>query len=274
MESPIEDIEFLARSNHRVGVLDTLAEHPCDRKDLQEGTGASLPTLGRILGDFENRRWITRNGPTYELTPLGEFVAEQFRNLRDAMATERKLRDVWRWLPREMEGFSVDLFADAVVSYPGPGYPYQPVERISQLIEETTVMRGFGTTVFKSINNETVCQSVVDGMDFEYIYSPQILEATIAWNPERVAQAAACDNCTIFLHDDLPDEDRCGIGIFDDRIGLCCHDAETGMLEAVIDTDSSEAREWAISVFERYRAVARPISTDEKAELFPSESVA
>lgn len=274
MDSSIEDIEFLARSDHRAGVLDALADRPCDRNDLQKATDASSPTIGRILGDFEDRRWITRDGPTYELTPLGEFVAEQFRDLREAMETERKLRDVWRWLPREMEGFSVDLFADAVVSYPGPGYPYQPVERITQLIEETTAMRGFGTTVFKSINNESVCRAVLDGMDFEYVYSPEILEATIAWNPERVAQAAACENCTIYLHDDLPDEERCGIGIFDDRIGLCCHDAETGMLEAVIDTDAPEAREWAVSVFERHRADARPISADEKAEFFPSGLVA
>lgn len=41
---------------------------------------------------------------------LGEFVAERFGNLREAMGTERKLRDVWEWLPREMEGFTVDLF--------------------------------------------------------------------------------------------------------------------------------------------------------------------
>lgn len=48
--------------------------------------------------------------------PLGEFVATAFLDLREAMANERKLRDVWQWLPREMERFSVDLFADTVVS--------------------------------------------------------------------------------------------------------------------------------------------------------------
>ncbi|AFO58532.1 MULTISPECIES: winged helix-turn-helix domain-containing protein [unclassified Natrinema] len=274
MGSSIEDIEFLARSEHRAGVLQALAERPCDRNALQETTGASSPTIGRILGDFEDRRWATRDGSTYELTPLGEFVAKRFGDLRNAMETERTLRDVWQWLPREMDGFTVDLFADAVVSYPGPEYPYQPVDRVKKLIEETTTMHGFGTTIFKSINNETVCRAVLNGMDFEYIYSPEVLEATVAWNPERVAEATACENCTILLHDDLPDRDRCGLGIFDDRIGICCHDARTGMLEAVIDTDAPEAREWAVSVFERHRADARPVSADKKVELFPSELVA
>ncbi|MFC4551187.1 MULTISPECIES: helix-turn-helix transcriptional regulator [Halorussus] len=271
MSSPVEEIEFLARSDHRVGVLGALAGRPRDRHELRTATGASSPTMGRILSDFQERRWVVRVGPTYELTRLGEFVAERFFALRDAMATERKLRDVWRWLPREMEGFSADLFADAVVSYPGPDYPYRPVERVTELIEETETMRGFGTTVFKSSNNEAVCLAIVDGMEYEYVFSPEVFEATVAWNPERVAEAAACENCTVLLHDDLPDGKRCGLGIFDDRIDICCHDAETGMLEAVVDTDAPEAREWALSVFERYRAEARPLGAREKRSVFPSE---
>lgn len=271
MGPPNEDIEFLSRSDHRAEVLDALAERPRDRSALQEMTGASSPTMGRILADFEERRWMERDGAAYELTPLGQFVAERFAEFRDAMAIERKLRDVWRWLPREMDGFSVDMFADATVSYPGEGYPYEPVERVTRLIEETATMRGFGTTVFKSVNNETVCEAVLDGMEFEYIYSPEVLEATVAWNPEKVAEATARDNCTLFVHDDLPDKHRCGLGIFDNQMGICCHDAETRQLEAVVDTESAAARNWAESVYERYRTEAR--SLDDREAPVPSDLV-
>ena len=259
MGAATEEIEFLARSNHRVGVMEELTAGARDRRDLHTATGASTPTMSRILTDFEDRRWIVRDGPIYELTPLGEFVAEQFLGLREAMEIERKLRDVWQWLPREMEGFSVDLFADAVVSYPGPGYPYEPIERLTHLIEGTTRMRGFDSIVFKSINNETVCQAVLDGMELEYVYSPTALEQTFAWNPERVMEAASCDNCTVYVHGALPDRARCGLGIVDDRAGICCHDPETGALTAVIDTDAPEARDWAIATFERVRAEARVV---------------
>ena len=262
MNTPLDEIAFLARSGHRVEVLDTLAAGPCDRTDLRETTGASSPTMGRVLNDFANRRWIVRDGRTYELTRLGEFVAERFMDLREAMETERKLRDVVPWLPREMEGFSVDLFADATVSYPGPGYPYQPVERVTQLIESTESMRGFGTTVVKSSNLEAACRAIVDGMEFEFIYSPDVLEMIVAWNPEKVAEADACENCTTFVHDSLPDSDWCGLGIYDDRVGICCHDVETGMLQAVVDTDSPAALAWAESVYERYRNEAR-LTDDE-----------
>lgn len=271
MDSSIEDIEFLARSPHRVGVLGALVEGPCDRDNLRATTGASSPTMGRILADFEDRWWLARDGPVYRLTPLGEFVAERFLDLREAMETERKLRNVWRWLPREMEGFSVDLFADAVVSYPGPGYPYEPVERVLHLYEATSRIRGFGTVVVKSGSLETICGVVIGGTEMEFMFPPSVLETIIAWNPERMGETAACENCTVFVHDALPDGDRCGLSIVDDRVAICGHDADTGALRVIIDTDAPEAREWAISVFERYRQEATLVDEATADTLIPPE---
>ena len=262
MASPIEEIEFISSSKHRVGVLESLAERGYDRADLQSLTGAHASTIGRVLGDFEERRWIERTGPTYELTPLGEYVAERFEELRGAMATEGKLRDVWQWLPREMEGFSVELFADAVVSYPDAGYPYEPVDRVVQLVEASDSVYALGATVFKSVANEAFCRAVEDGTAIEVVYPPDVLAATVAWNPDRFEEVATAGHSTILVHDDLPDMERCGIDIFDDRVGICCHDTETRALRAWVDTDAPEARDWARSVFERYRDEARPVDED------------
>lgn len=263
MNSGIEGIEFLARSAHRVGVLEALSDGPRDRMDLREETGASSPTVGRVLADFEDRRWLNRDGPTYTLTPLGEYVAEKLLALRDAMETEAKLREMWRWLPIEMPGFSVELFEDAVVSYPGAAYPYEPVERLEELISETTTLRGFDSIVFKSRNLETACGAVLSGMEFEYVFTPEALEGTYAWNPEQIRAVAECENASVLVHDDLPDSDRCGLGIVDDRACICCHDPATGAMVAVIDTDAPEAREWALSVFEGVRETATLVDPAE-----------
>lgn len=263
MGSATGNIEFIASSKHRVGVLETLSDGSADRDTLRSATGASSPTMGRVLSAFEERRWVEREGSMYRLTPLGDYVAERFADLREAMATEQRLREVWKWLPREMDGFSVDLFADAVIAYPGPAYPYEPVERVINLVEGSDWMWGFGATVFKSIANEAICRAVIDGMEFEYVYPPEVLAATVAWDEEMVGRAARQDHCTVWVHDDLPDKKRCGFGIFEDRVGICCHDADSRALRAWIDTDAPAAREWALSVFETYREEARP--ADESA---------
>ena len=49
MTAAVESIEFLVRSAHRVGVLEALADGSLDRRELCELTGASSPTIGRVL---------------------------------------------------------------------------------------------------------------------------------------------------------------------------------------------------------------------------------
>lgn len=263
MDPAIQHIEFLARSEHRVAALEALSEGRLDRRDLREAIGASDPTVGRILRDFEDRAWVVREGPYYELTPLGEFVTERFMELRAGMRTGETLREVWPWLPREMEGFSVECFEDAVVAYPGPNYPYEPVERVTHLLESTDSIRGLGTTIYKSGNLEVFCRRVIEGMEMEYVYSLPILRAIVGWNPDLVAEAFERDNCTVLVHDALPDDDRCGLNIMDDCIGICGHDPETAQLEAVIDTASPRAREWAEAVYEECRRDARPFEVED-----------
>lgn len=263
MDPAIQGIEFLARSEHRVAALEALFDERLDRRDLRAVTGASDPTVGRVVRDFEDRSWIVRDGPHYELTPLGEFVADLFLELREGMRTGETLREVWQWLPLEMEEFAVEYFEDAVVAYPGPNYPYEPVDRVTHLLESTDSIRGLGTTIYKSGNLEMFCRRVIEGMEMEYIYSLPILEAIVKWNPDLTARAFECENCTILFHDALPDDNRCGLNIMDDCIGICGHDPESAQLEAVIDTASPEAREWAETVYEQCRDEARPFEIDE-----------
>nr|WP_211250837.1 transcriptional regulator [Haladaptatus cibarius] len=190
-------------------------------------------------------------------------MTDRFFELRKGMRTGETLREVWQWLPREMEGFAVEYFEDVTVAYPGSNYPYTPVERVTRLLKSTDSIRGLGTTVYKSGNLEVFCRRVIEGMEMEYIYSLPVLQAIVDWNPELAAQAFECDNCTVYLHDALPDDSRCGLNIMDDCIGICGHDPETAQLEAVIDTASPEAREWAEAVYTQCRKEARSFEIQE-----------
>ncbi len=271
MDATIDDIEFLVSSTHRVGVLDALAEGSRDRDDLRTATGASSPTMGRILTDFQDRRWIERDGTAYQLTDLGEFVAVQFEEFVEAMTYQRRLREVWSWLPHELDGFSVNSFTDVTVSQPGPGYPYEPVERLTELVTTARTVRGFGMAMLKSSNLEPFFDHVLDGMECEYIYPPAVFEELLRWDEETVVRAATRANYAVLLHDDLPLDHRCGICLFDDRVSICCYDPETGTLQSLVDTGSDEIRRWAESYYERYREEAQ--SLEDANDLVSARSI-
>ena len=262
MDATLDDIEFLVSSHHRVGVLDALIETPSDRRDLRTATGASSPTMGRVLTDLEDRHWISKDGRTYQLTDLGEFVATRLSAFRDDMGLERSLREVWPWLPHELQDFSVELFADVVVSRPGPGYPYQPVERITELVRDAGLMRGFGMVMLKSSNLEVFFERSLVDLRSDYVYPPEVFKQILEWDPAAVRNAVQHRNCTVWLHDDLPLDDRCGICLFDDHVSICCYDGGTGALQATIDTGSPELVAWAESYYERLRDEAEPCSDD------------
>ena len=46
-------------------------------------------------------------------------------------------------------------------------------------------------------------------------------------------------------------------------LGICCHDADSRALQTWIDTDAPAAREWALSVFERYRDETEPANESD-----------
>lgn len=264
MGEPPDDLRFLCSSSNRVNVLHALQSSPCDRHDLQDRTDASQPTVSRILSDFEERHWVTRESRSYRLTPLGSMVAAELSDFVDTMTTEQHLRDVWSFLPHEVEGFSIDLFGDIVVSHPAPSYPYQPLDRLTTLFTESSVMKGFGMAVLKSANLEPFFHQIHRGLDCEYIYPPSVFDELLSWNREVVLESIARENYTVYVHDDLPIDDRCGICLFDDRTSICCYDPPSRQLRSLIDTGGSAMHDWAESYYQRLRADGRLVTEDDE----------
>lgn len=263
-ESPLDDIEFLARSEHRVTVLDALAGHPQRRDELRAMTGASSSTIGRTLRQFEDRRWIHRDGNTYEATQLGAFVASGIRDLLERIETERRLRDVWRWLPTEASGFTIEMGSDAVVTVAESDDPYQPVNRFVSLLRETDRFRfvGYDVALLEPCKDE-LSRRIIDGLHTEIIDPPSVARYVLSTYPDHCATPLESGNLTVMLHDDLPSY---GISIFDDRIGVSGYDPDSGTVRVFIDTDASVAREWAESTFESFRRDARPLAHEPIVE--------
>lgn len=262
--SPLDDIEYLVRSEHRVTALAALARRPQSRTDLRTMTGVSQSTIGRTLREFEDRRWIHRTGHQYEATHLGAFVTSGMRELIDRVETEQQLREVWRCLPPEESGFTVEMISDAVVTVAEADNPYYPVNRFLSLLQETDRFwfAGFDLALLEPCKDE-LCSRIIDGMRTEIIDPPSVVTYIRSTYPGRFSEALESGNLTVWLHDDLPSY---GVGLFDDRIAITGYDPDSGTVKVVIDTDTPEAREWAESIYMSYRRETPTIALEPTVE--------
>lgn len=128
MGASLEDIAFLARSENRVAIFRALADRARTRRELETETGVSRSTLGRALGDLEERGWVERDGRTYEPTNAGVLVLERFVPLLETMGGFRTLGTALELLPVEDMSLDIRHFADARVVTPTEVRPSAAME--------------------------------------------------------------------------------------------------------------------------------------------------
>lgn len=261
---PIDDIAYLARSEHRVPTLAALTARPRSRSELWEMAGVSSSTIRRTLTEFENRNWIRKEGYKYEATQLGAFVASAMVDLIDRIEIEQKLRDVWHWLPGEESGFTIEMCFDATVTVADADDPYRPVNRFKTLFQGTDQFRSVGLDValFEPCKDE-LCQRVIDGMHAEVINPPRVARYIRSTCPELFSETLESGDLTVRLHDGLPPY---GVSTFDDRVAISGYDPDSVTVRVLVDTDDSDAREWAESIYDSYRreTPTLPLETTEE----------
>lgn len=262
--APLADVAYLVRSEHRVPTLAALTDRPRSRSELREMTGVSSSTIRRTLREFEDRHWVRRNGYRYEATQLGAFVAAAMEELRERVEVERKLRDVWRWLPGEESGFAPEMCSDAVVTVAEADDPYRPVNRFVTLLRETERFRFVGVDIaLTEPCKDEFRRRILDGMRAEIVDPPSVAGHVLSTYPEHCAEPTESGNLRVWLHDDLPPY---GVGIFDHRVGICGYNDDSGTVQAWVDSGDPAAREWAESTYESYRREARPLALESVAK--------
>lgn len=247
----IDDISYLTRSEHRVSALVAMTDRPRSRSELAEMTGVSSSTIRRTLREFEDRRWIRKLDYKYETTHLGSHVAAAMDDVLDRFELERSIRDVWDILPDEGSGFTIDMCADAVVTVADADDPYRPVSRLVELMDRTDRFRfvGFEVAMLEPCK-DALCERILAGMNAEIINPPRVANYIRSSCTDLFEETLESGNLTVRLHDDLPGY---GVSIFDDRIAVSGYDADHLTVRALVDTDAPAAREWAESMYRRYR---------------------
>ncbi|HET7324822.1 MAG TPA: hypothetical protein VFJ06_10860 [Halococcus sp.] len=256
--APITDIEFIARSVHRLDTLRALAERPHSRLELRVVTGASPPTVCRLLRDFEARQWTIKNGHRYELTQLGAFVTAGFIDLLDRMETGRTLRDVMRWLPVEKMDIDLRCFADATVTLGTQSDPLAPMKRAGELFRSAARSRVL-THSLPEPCFVPYWEAVTNGVQrYELVITAGAIEAVAV--PSRRPQFEAildADRTRVFVYDgEIPQI----IGI-NDGIVFFGIDDERGAPVALIESENETVVLWAEETFESYRERAEPLDS-------------
>jgi hypothetical protein len=259
MDPVLEELEFLALSPNRVDVLRLLAAEPHTRRELGSETGASQPTLGRILRDFEERNWISRTGAGYEATATGRLVADGMSEFYELVETELKLRELIEWLPTEELTFDLRALRSATITVPSQTRPGAPVGRIVDLVgdaEQVTVL----SHAFNDRMLEAVTEWVDAGGNFEAVFSADAIEpvrndAALADLLRRLADA---ESASLRVYDGpVP----LAVTLTDSVVSLLLRD-DGGRLRPAVDTDSPEVTDWARDVYGRYRADSRPLTSE------------
>ena len=261
MESALEEIEFLALSPNRVATLRHLAAEPHTRRELVELTGASQPTLGRILHDFEERAWIERDGSTYRATVTGRLVSRGFGDLVDILETDVELRPVVRWLPAEVIDFDLEHLTTATVTTPSRVRPNAPVKRALALLDGAETVQ-IASYAFNEQSLEVIAERTGEGgQRFEGVFSASAIDA-LADDSQlraRLDELLTAEGARIRITDDpIP----VAMTVADSVVHLFLRD-DNGILRASLDVDEPEVHAWATDLFARYWEAAEPLTVGQ-----------
>lgn len=264
MSTALDDIRFLADSNHRLVAMEALTDEPCSRADIRGVTGASAATVGRLLSDFERREWVTQEGTQYALTTLGRFVSQEFIALHTRMTVARDFRSLLASLPIETVGFGLECLAGASVARPTQDNPLAMASRIREYELESEHSVSL-TDFFPEPCLDARHKAVVNGTQtYEVVFTPSVLEAAMSSRtPEKFVEMVAADRCSVFVYGDDIAPPVC----LNDGLACLIVRDEKNHTIAIVETDEERVVQWIKEQFEAHRAEATPVTAAYLATL-------
>lgn len=262
MSDPLDTIDYLARSDHRVEVLEAIRTAPRTRAELRELADASRVTVGRIITDLEERGWIERDGRTYTATTRGRYVVAEFTRLVDNLETFEALPPVVEWLPRDVPPFDLRRLDGATVVTASESDLIAPMRRALELIEGADRLRAVANGASREFVEATRA-AVESGAAHTLVLPTQTIEA-LREDPELCAGVTASLEAGLTLlevDDELPI-----LQIADGTVALCSGD-HSGMVE----TDDAAVYDWAAEYVESLVAAATTVSAESFGEVAGAE---
>lgn len=259
--TPLADVEYLASSTYRSEVLAALADGERTRRELHDSVGVPQPTLGRLLGGFEERGWIERVGEEYRITGLGSLLAEDFAGLLDTVETVQSLAEIRGLLPVEEMDFDVRLLREATVTVPHPPDVYAHVRRAEEVIGSAAEVRTL-VSIFSLDTLPKQRELVLErGQREEVIIAAEAFDGLVS-RPEAidtVREVLGHENMTVYRYEgEIP----VGLALADD-VALILPRDEQDLPCAVIETENETIRTWVAETLDEYRDRATEVTVED-----------
>lgn len=249
--APLEEIEFLARSPNRVSVLDALTRGPVGRYELEETTGVTRATLGRILDDFDERGWIREEDRQYQTTQLGAYVSREMTSVLESFEPVPDLNEVAQWFPEDGFGLDLENLAGSEIVRSTKSSALAPTAHISKRIRTADRVRLITYSVLPGVMDECWRGAVEGGLELESVLEGGALEG-FGVDSQMVDQArelVETGQSEVYVYyGDI----QSTVFVVDDVVLLCLSGGEGAPL-AVIETDDETVRSWAESTIDDLR---------------------
>lgn len=259
MYDALEDIAFLANSENRVAVFETLVEAPRSRHELRDQIDASRVTVARVLRELENRNWIENAGKEYEVTSVGEWVCDEFTGLLEEVKAEHRLREPLQWVPDDVVTFDPQCLRDAEIILLDGSDATALVRRIVEFHRSGNRIRGIAREVAPVLVENQWELTVHGDTRIELVISPETIDVIRNHPPtaERFHEMLEAENAQYSVAEEIP----VSVGIVDDTVGINLTD-EQGVLRGGVVTDDETVHAWAVDLFESCREQATPVEPD------------
>lgn len=250
MNDDFDELAFLARSECRMAILETLADEARDLRDLSDELDVPRTTLSDNLLRLEEKRWIERADGVYRITMLGRSVRRIADSCLRSMQAARELSPFLETVSDVPDVIDVECLHGSTVVRADFPEPYAPVEQLLDAVDGASTLRGLTPVALPSFGEFFREQVLTEGLEVDLVIDEQLLgvipEAVIT--QMRPGSAAGRVRFGVY-GGDIP----FGLLLLDDRLVLASTN-EDGLIEAAVLNDSPDAYEWGESVYGSYRS--------------------
>lgn len=250
----VDTIAFLAGSEQRAAIIATLRRAgPLTRSELADRCDAARVTVSRNLEQLRERDLAVTEGGEHHLTPVGKLLAEEFCSFLETVETAGELAPVLRHVPPDEFDLDPRALTDADVTVATRSNPYAPVDRHertlanageARLLLPAAGIRPVETSADRVVAGELAVEMVVSGA-----VAATLGDEEFAEHVERMFDAGGI---SLAVYDGgIPYY----LGLVDGTVQLGVDD-ESGVPQALLESDAEDVREWAEDRYRTHRSAA------------------